>query len=119
MSDDIEVDEFKARRRRLIDASKTPLTKVEIEENLKKHFKGKSIDLIVDDRTWTLSKDFEATISDPNNNKQRIRQDVTLATCGNLHGPLSDVMSGANWLLAQVNSVRAGGPGGRVVGKNG
>lgn len=117
---DIEVeDAFKARRKRLLIASRTPRTQKEIEDALKVKFKGTRLDLVTDDKTWTISKDFEAMVSDPNNNKIRRREEVLLGTSGNLNMPLSDIINSAGWLLAQVNSVRAGGPGGSIIRRNG
>lgn len=103
-----EQDEFKIRRQRLLEASKTALDKDEIHKVLKEKFKGKNLYTVVDDRTWSISIDFTAFACDPENNKVKRAKDATLTTCGSLYGPITDVLSGANWLLAQAASCRTG-----------
>lgn len=109
-----ENNEFQKRRKRLLDASESPRTKIEIEDALKKNFKGKRLNLVVDDRTWNLSIEFDAVIRDPNNNKAQQVIETELNNCGSLYMPLSDIMNQAAWLIANVGMVRKGGLGGDI-----
>jgi len=108
-------DAFVVRRERLELAAQTPRTQKEIEDELKKKIKGRKPDLVCDDRTWTVHFDFDAMVSDPNNNKKKVLQEAILGTSGSLNMPLSDIVKSVEWLQAQVNSVRTGNLGGQVV----
>lgn len=98
-----EFDDLKIRRRKLIEASKTPRTKEEIEKILKP-YKTRNIDILVDDRECTITHHFEALVGD--NNKQQRRVEATYAVSGNLFRPLDDFLHDMKWLLAQVGTVR-------------
>lgn len=104
MSDDIQ-DDLKIRRRKLIEASKTPRTKEEVEKALKE-YRPRGIRFIYDEREVTITRDFEALVSDPNNNKIQRRQEVTLTVTGNLYRPIEDFVHDVRWLLAQAASIQ-------------
>lgn len=100
-----EFDELKLRRKKLIEASRSPRTKEEIEKVLKQ-YKGRGIEIIIDDKECTITKTFEATINDPNNNQVKRRQEVSLTVSGNLFRPIEDFIHDARWLSAQVGSIQ-------------
>lgn len=104
MEDEIQ-DDLKIRRRKLITASKTARTKEEVQEALK-GFKSRGIFFTYDEKEVTLTRVFEALVSDPNNNKIQRRQEVTLTVTGNLFRPIEDFVHDARWLLAQAGAIQ-------------
>lgn len=104
MDDEIE-DDLKIRRRKLIQASKSARTKEEVQEALKP-FKSKGITFIYDEREVTITREFQAIIHDPNNNKSQRREEVTITVSGNLFRPIEDFLHDCKWLLAQASSIQ-------------
>jgi hypothetical protein len=104
MDDDMQ-DELKLRRRRLIEASKTPRTKEEINEVLKP-YKSKGFSWIVDDRECTITREFVAYTTDPSNNKIQRARDVILAVSGNLRRPIEDFVFDVKMLLASAGAIQ-------------
>lgn len=105
MADDVIEDELLLRRRKLIKASKSARTKEEIEIALKP-FKSRGVNFVYDDREVTITRDFEASITDPTNNKVQRRKEVTLTVSGNLFRPIEDFVHDVKWLLAQAASIQ-------------
>lgn len=104
MADNID-DELMIRRRKMIKASQTKRTQEEVEIALKP-FKSKGINYVFDEKEVTITRDFEALITDPGNNKIQRRKEVTLTVSGNLFRPIEDFIHDVKWLLAQAASIQ-------------
>lgn len=103
--DELELeDDLKKRRRKLIEASKTPRTKEEVKKVLEK-YKAKGFEVIVDDKECTITRTFSAMVVDPSNNKAARREEVSLTVSGNLYRPIEDFDHDARWLMAQAGSI--------------
>ena len=105
MADQMFEDELQIRRRKLINASKTARTKEEVEKVLIP-FKSRGIHFLYDEKEVVISRDFEAMIQDPANNKVSRRTEVTLTVSGNLFRPIEDFVHDARWLLAQAGAIQ-------------
>jgi len=105
MADNQIEDELMIRRRKLIAASKTPRTKEEVEKVLLP-YKARGIKFIYDEREVTITRDFDAMITDANNNAIKRKKEVTLTVSGNLFRPIEDFDHDARWLLAQAGAIQ-------------